>query len=138
MDDSSNLQPPELGPQFPIYPVLPDVVRITGPGVSAAGTVVYPALLQQYQPDLRLRDRVKVWVFEPNGVALFPAYYDCRLVGAYQGPGDNTPIPIYATTCCVAGPSSSSSSTSPPGPPVPLPATAAASSSSSSSSRKAS
>jgi hypothetical protein len=112
--DSANTQAPDFGPSNPIYPVLPDIVRVTAPGIVQSGITVYPAQLQQYSGALTFRDRVKVWVFEPNGLPLTYALYDSRLVGAFQGPGDASPIPIYATTCCPVATSSPSSAVSLP------------------------
>jgi hypothetical protein len=109
--DSSNLQPPAFGPQFPIYPELPQLNRVTGPAIAGTGPAfgtlsIYPATTQQWQPPLSLRDRESAYVVEPNNFPLSPGVYDCRLVSSYNG------LPLYATSCCITGSSSSASSSS--------------------------
>jgi hypothetical protein len=101
-DDSTFDQSPDLGPDYPTYPELPQVVRVDGPPL--VGTNVYPAFVQQWSPPLTLRDREPCLVWEPNGIVLGPGFYDCRLVTSYLG------LPLYVTTCCVPAASSSSSS----------------------------
>jgi hypothetical protein len=98
--DSTNVQPPALGPQFPVYPELPQLCRVTAP---SGGQNIYPALVQQFTPPLGLRDREPCFVWEPNGVTLGPFIYDCRLVGSYLG------LPLFVTNCCLSGGFSSSS-----------------------------
>jgi hypothetical protein len=100
---STEIQPPDFGPTQPVYPELPEVVRVSGPSI---GSNVYPAFLSQWTPPLVLRDRVPVYAWEPNGIVLGPGYYDCRLVGSYLN------LPLYAVTCCPTGPFSSSSKSS--------------------------
>ncbi len=105
--DATNLQNPWMGPGLPLYPEIDQLARVTGPAVF--GTNVYPALTSQFGPTALnpfvLRDREPCFVWEPNGVQLGMGYYNCRLVGTFQG------VPLYATTCCVKGfPSSMSSS----------------------------
>ena len=94
-----NLNAPILLPPLPDYPDLPQLVRVSAPSV---GRNVYPCLTQQYAGNLVLRDREPAYCWEPNGVLLFPAIYDCRLVGSYLG------LPLYVPTCCVSGSFSSS------------------------------
>ena len=111
--DSDNLNPPFLGQTFPDYPPLPQIVFVTGPKLPGTNPGIYPCIVQQLNPaTLQFRSREAAYVVEPNNIALGPAYYDCRLVGAYQGPGNNSPIPLYATSCCAVGSFSSSSSSS--------------------------
>jgi hypothetical protein len=112
-DDSTNLNAPFFGPEAPLYPQLPQIVLVTGPAVGGTNPAIYPCVVQQLNPaTLQMRSRETSYVVEPNRIKLGPAYYDCRLVGAYQGPGDNSPQPLYATTCCVPVVSSSSSMSS--------------------------
>jgi hypothetical protein len=102
--DSTNTQPPLFGPQFCDYPLLPQIVYITGPAANG----VYPAFVQQYGGNLNFRSREACYVIlEPNGIKLQPGYYDSRLIGNFAG------LPLFAVTCCPgAAPSSSSSSSS--------------------------
>jgi hypothetical protein len=103
--DSANTQAPDFGRQYPIYPELPQLNRVTGPALVGTSPPIYPAITQQWVPPLGIRDREASYVVEPNSIPLGPGIYDCRLVSNYLG------LPLYATTCCaVAGPSSSSSS----------------------------
>lgn len=108
--DSTQLQPPALGPIMPIYPDLCQLVQVTGPNV---GGNIYPGLAMQFAPPLGLRAREPCYLYEPNGSVLFPVpgvsapVYDCRLIASYQG------LPLYATACCPTGGGSSSSSMSP-------------------------
>ena len=98
MDDSTNLQAPYLGPTWPLYPEIPDVVHVSGPAVGGTNPAIYPCFNTQWVPGTTtLRDREPSYVFEPNNVALTLAYYDSRLVGNYNG------LPLYATTCCPPG-----------------------------------
>jgi len=92
---------PFFGPEQPLYPELPQVLRVTGSAL--AGTNVYPAFTQQFTGNILapFRDRELAYVLEPNGVILRPAFYDCRLVGSYLT------LPLYVTSCCVTGSSSS-------------------------------
>lgn len=98
-----NLTPPILQPPLPTYPDLPQILRVVSPSI---GGNIYPAITQQYNGSLAFRDREAAYVYEPNGVQLSPAYYDCRLVGSYLG------LPLYATSCCVSIAFSSSGSPS--------------------------
>lgn len=98
---NQNISPPLLQPDLPNYPVIDQIVRASGPSI---GNNVYPGVIQQYNGLLGFRDRAACYLTEPNGVALSPALYDCRLVGSYLGK------PLFATTCCVSGSFSSSSS----------------------------
>ncbi len=112
--DSAGNQPPYFGPGFPLYPDLPQLVRVTGPSI---GGNIYPCVIQQYYGTLSLRDREVAYVVEPNQVQLSPGIYDCRLIGVYPPPAaDGTPSPtqrpLFATTCCLTGGFSSSSSRS--------------------------
>jgi hypothetical protein len=95
--ESTANQAPDLGPTLPIYPELPQILRVTSPALAGTSPPVYPALMQQYAPPLMMRDREPAYVWEPNGFPLGPARYDCRLVGSYLG------LPLYATTCCATG-----------------------------------
>ena len=105
---STNLNPPAYGPTWPLYPPLCELCRVTGaPFVDpSSGKKVYPALLQQFVPPLGIRDRISIYVFEPNNVQLGPGIYDARLVSNYNG------LPLYATTCCPTSTSSASSASS--------------------------
>lgn len=85
-------QPPFLGPQFPVYPALAQVVRVAAGAVL--GTNVYAGFLQQWNGGLQLRDREQVYLWEPNGIFLQPGYYDGRLIGVYAG------LPLLVTWCC--------------------------------------
>jgi hypothetical protein len=102
MNDSDLIQSPFFGPEDPLYPQLPQVVRTTGSAL--AGTNVYPCFTEQFTGNIAIpfRDREPAYVLEPNGIILSPAYYDCRLVGSYLN------LPLYVTSCCVTGSSSSS------------------------------
>jgi|SRR6516164_4725805 hypothetical protein len=100
--DGTNTQAPHLGPELPLYPELPQLVRVTGPALVGTPIPIFPCLVQQYAGGLTLRDREPAYVFEPNKYPLGPAIYDCRLVGSYSG------LPLYATICCTTGSSSSS------------------------------
>ncbi len=109
MIDSTNPQAPDFGPEWPIYPELPQVVRVAEAGFMDAdtGKVVYSGFICQYAAPLVLRDREACYIHEPNSLPLSPAYYDARLVTSYRG------LPLLATTCCpVPGGSSSSASSS--------------------------
>ncbi len=96
---NTNTQPPFLGQILPEYPDLCQFVRISGPAL--AGTTAYPAFVQQYQPDLSMRDREAVYLWEPNGIMLDPGIYDARLIGSYLS------LPLFVSNCC---PTESSSS----------------------------
>ena len=103
MTDSTNTQPPLFGPQFCDYPLLPQIVYITGPAANG----VYPAFVQQYGGNLNFRPRESCYVIlEPNGIKLQAGYYDSRLIGNFAG------LPLFAVTCCPGAASSSSSSSS--------------------------
>lgn len=94
MIDSTNLQAPFFGPEWPIYPHIDHIVRVYG--AALAGNV-YTSFIQQWNPLLILRDREAVYVWEPNGVPLGPGYYDARLVGSYMD------LPLLVTWCCSSG-----------------------------------
>jgi hypothetical protein len=101
--DSVQAVPPDLGPGEPVYPAINSMCRVTSG--QLVGNVYQGFASQLYfqsngQP--ALRDRESVYVFEPNGIKLQPAIYDCRLVGNYLG------LPLYVTNCCPTGGSSSS------------------------------
>lgn len=117
MSDSTNLMPPDLGPSAPLYPHLPQIVRLVGPPVVGTAPAVYPGLVQQYSGNLTLRDREACYLLEPNRIPLGAGYYDCRLVGSFAGQ------PLFVTTCCPAGafPSVSSSPSAAPAPPAASP-----------------
>lgn len=100
--DSDNLQAPAFGPTWPLYPEVAQLNRVAEPAL--AGTNIYPAFTVQHAGGLVLRDREPSYVYEPNGVRLSPAIYDCRLIGSHLG------RPLYATTCCVGGSSGSGAS----------------------------
>lgn len=107
--DSTNLQPPWLGPNPPLYPELPELIEAAG--VALPGTNIYPAFIRQFTPPMGTRRRVPCYLHEPNGVQLYPVQvpnpiYDARLVSSYQG------LPLYAATCCLPAVSASSSSSS--------------------------
>jgi hypothetical protein len=102
--DSTNDQPPDLGPGKPTYPHLPQICRVANSALAGTSPPVYPAFVQQFVPPLSLRDREACFVVEPNSLPLGGGFYDCRLVGSYNG------LPLFATTCCPAGGLSSSSS----------------------------
>jgi len=95
---STNDQPPFIGPGLPFYPQISQVVRIGSD--APLGSNVYPGFIQQWTPNLTLRDREACYLWEPNGIKLNPGYYDGRLVTNYQG------LPLLVTWCC---PSASSS-----------------------------
>lgn len=101
-DDSTNLQPPFYGPGLPVYPTLPQFVRIPTsfsssssavPLTSAVvgGNTVCGAYTQQFTPPLGMRDREPCYVFDPSGGTLTAGFYYCRLVASYSG------LPLYAT-----------------------------------------
>ena len=103
----TNLGPPE-DPGLPVYPNLEELCRVTGGpvGSTADGKRVYPALLQQFSPPVGLRDRVAVYLMEPNNVALGQGIFDARLIGAWPSDAPGS-LPLFATSCCVSGSSSS-------------------------------
>jgi hypothetical protein len=101
--DSTDLTQPFLGQEQPIYPQVNEILRIYAPAILGAN--VYPAFIVQFN-GLTPRDRVPVYVMEPNGIVLGPGYYDGRLVTNYAG------LPLYVTNCCPLGGSASSSSSS--------------------------
>lgn len=108
---STNDQPPFFGPELPLYPVINDFVRIDTPPDDNG---VYGGWLRQLASNNppRFRDRVRVYVFDPNNNLLGPGDYDCRLVSDYLGVLDSQRLPLYATTCCPFFFESSSSSSS--------------------------
>ena len=95
-----NLQPNFIGPQYPTYPHIEELVRVFG---QADSNGVYTGFIEQVTAINAVRDRVGCYVIEPNGIALGAGIYDARLVNVYQG------LPLYATTCCPTTASSSSS-----------------------------
>ncbi len=95
-----NDNPPILTPPLPNYPELPQLVRVSAPSI---GNNVYPGFVLQYGGSLSFRDREPCYLWEPNGVALSPAVYDCRLIGSYNS------LPLFVTSCCVSRSFSSSS-----------------------------
>ncbi len=101
--DSVEAVPPDFGPQLPYYPQINQFCRVSG---RAQMGNVYPGFISQAVltglPSFR--DRESCFVWEPNGISLSAGWYDCRLVGSYQG------IPLLVTNCCPSGSSSSSSS----------------------------
>lgn len=97
---NQNLSAPGLQAPLPNYPIHEQNIRLIGP---ADGNNIYPGFVQQYGGNLAFRDREKCYLFEPNGVALSLAIYDCRLVGSYLG------SPLFSTTCCTVGTIPSSS-----------------------------
>lgn len=93
--DSVNNQPPFLGPQLPVYPALEEVLRLPA-GVGALAGNVYLVWLQQLVSvsPLTLRDRIQVYLWEPNLIPLNAGYYVGRLMSNYNG------LPLYTTFCC--------------------------------------
>lgn len=89
--NSRHDQEPWFGPGLPTWPALSQVVRVFG---SPLPGNAYQAWLQQWNGNLVLRDRVLVYVWEPNGIKLQPGFYDARLVGTYQE------LPLLVTWCC--------------------------------------
>jgi hypothetical protein len=83
-----------------LYPELLQVVRI----YARLAIGVYAAYVAQYADNLLFRDREACYVVEQNSVILRAGYYDCRLVGSYNG------LPLFATNCCPTGTFSSGSS----------------------------
>lgn len=109
---SDGLQPPFLGPQFPSYPNVLEIVRNTG---NVEIPNLYQAYIQQLDttasgPKPVLRDRSPVWLWDANGTtaAKKGGYYRGRLVGTYTGSLGTLPLYFLGLMCC-AGPSSSSS-----------------------------
>ena len=105
--DSSNTQPPIIGPQFPTYPHLMQVVRVTGTTVpgpsgyassSALGPSLYVGFVQQTVPaTLLLRDREPCFVNDVNRQGLAPGYYsNARLSSNYQS------LPVYSVSASSA------------------------------------
>jgi hypothetical protein len=91
---STNLVPPFFGPRQPVYPVVPSVIRVTGPAQGS----VYPCQNQQAAGGVpTLRDREAGWVFEPNGVPVPRGTYRARLVGNFNG----LPLYVVSLICCV-------------------------------------
>lgn len=105
MLQATNLKPPRLNQQTPIYPQLLQVCRVTGAvgggssssaGGGSSGPNLYTAYTEQFEPPVGLRDREACYVWEPNAVTLATGdYFICRLVGSYNG------LPLYVTCCCV-------------------------------------
>ncbi len=108
---SDNTQPPFFGPEHAVYPAVDEFVRID---VDRDASGVYGGWLQQLAQNNppRFRDRVRVYIFDPNGLDLGPGYYNARLESAYLGILAPTMLPLYATYCCPATSFSSSSSSS--------------------------
>lgn len=96
-----NLDPPILQPDLPNYPLVEQLARVASDSI---GSNIYPGYVQQYAGALAFRDREACYIWEPNGVQLSPAIYDCRLIGSYQD------LPLYAATCCISAPFGSSAS----------------------------
>jgi hypothetical protein len=103
---SDNLQPPFLGPQFPIYPHLMQLIRVTdatpiptsssSSSSSIQGNYVFAAKTQQQlDVTVAVRDREDCYLYDPNGTDLIEHIYTARLVGSYAG------LPLYATTDAV-------------------------------------
>jgi hypothetical protein len=101
--DSTDLTPPFFGPEQPFYPQVNEILRIYAPAILGAN--VYPAFVVQFN-GLTPRDRVPVFVMEPNNIPLGPGFYDGRLCTSYAG------LPLYVTNCCPLSGSVSSSSSS--------------------------
>jgi hypothetical protein len=92
---STNTVSPFLGQnEHPLYPELPQLLRVTGPALLGQPFPIYPCMTQQYTGNLAVRDREPAYVFEPNSQPLGGAIYDGRLVGSFGG------LPLYAVACC--------------------------------------
>jgi hypothetical protein len=90
MHDQSNLNPPVLGQQLPVYPALPQIVRVTS--AVPATTNIYSCKVQQFDLGIGdLRDREDAFVFDSNKTGMIPANYYARLVSSYASK------PLYAS-----------------------------------------
>jgi hypothetical protein len=99
-----------LGPGFPIYPPVRQIVR----AVTPAG-LVWSGYTEQWNKGFR--DREQCFIYEPNGIQIVPGSYKARLVGNYSG----LPLYVLSLACCqpmsfFVG--SSSSSAASPGSPA--------------------
>lgn len=104
--DSTYDRPPFFGPSFPTYPLIAEVMRVDG---AADANGVSPASIVQYTevPGTPVfRERVSVWVYDPNGGSLGQgSYVSGRLVGSYPpgssggsagGSSAGPQLPLYA------------------------------------------
>lgn len=98
MNQDPNLCGPNFGPTSPVYPIVCQVVRVTG---AAVATGYYPGIVQQFSSGA-MRDRESCWVYDDNGVGLSVGYYITRLVSSYAS-GGNT-YPLYAVSASAPGP----------------------------------
>lgn len=117
MIDNTNLGTPDFAPGLPLYPDLEQLCRVSAAALAGTSPAVYPAFVDQFNPPLGFRDREACYVVEPNRIVLGPGHYDCRLIGSFPTAGHAlfgviAQLPLYATTCCVAGSFGSSSSSS--------------------------
>lgn len=97
-DDSSNGQASWLGPGFPIYPQITQLVRLTGASVLLGGITFWPGFTRQYTPPGGFRDREACYAVEANGRTPAAGTYEARLVGSAGNSPDSRPL--YAVTCC--------------------------------------
>lgn len=100
--DSTNLQPPFLGPGPVGYPHLRQMVRV----IAQSGSVSL-GYVQQWQGS-KFRDREPCFIWEINDLTVPKGIFKSRLVGTWQG------LPLYALSlaCCTGKGSISSSSAS--------------------------
>lgn len=84
-----------LGPQFPIYPPLLQILRVTGAPTGS----LYPAVVETLNPDTLLYiDRESVWAFDINaGTLTTGERYFARVTGYTSGK------PLYQVTGCCGG-----------------------------------
>jgi hypothetical protein len=80
---------PDLLPILPGYPVHIQLVRVQSAS-SGTGGVVTQGFVQQYTPNLNLRDREPCYIFNAAGGSLAAGVYIARLVGNYGS------LPLYA------------------------------------------
>jgi hypothetical protein len=96
-ENSSNPQPPVLAPQFPIYPIISQQVRVTtvaagsNPYGSAAG--LWEGYVEQLENGTPIRDREACYFLDPNNNLNNPGVYFARLMNQYN----STPIYVGET-----------------------------------------
>lgn len=96
--DSSNNQAPVLAPQFPVYPLVEQVVRITSVATGAnpfgAGTTIWNGFVQQVRTGTDIRDREACYLLNPNNNVVVAGKVNARLMGAYTN-GSAVTLPLY-------------------------------------------
>jgi len=96
IQDSANVQPPYVGPQFPIWPPTECVVQVSAAAVAGQSPPTYPANLCQFDSTtLTFRPREQVYLTEANGATLnVGSRYLAVLMSAFQN------LPLLVCACC--------------------------------------